>query len=413
MVLVVLPLRDILHRLGDRFSNLGFPTDKDMIFPNGLVGLAFPCGRGGAGQQVFVLLIGKGGALGFAVIVDNGQLIFFVIGNAVVVLVVLPLRNILHRLGNRFGNLGFPTDKDMIFPNGLVGLALPCGRGSTGFQVFILLLSKGFAVRFAIVINDGVSLVRLPNSIECGRPGHNNAAIGLIRSSCCVGGRAPTEEGIALTGRNLRRNSEGMRPLILRGCLIGLAGRCAGAAVGVIVQREGRQDGLALEIIVRSILAVGQQSRATFAAFIAAAAGPGDVINLVVVNTFPNILCIGEAESVVVDIVLAEINSNIVTADACNGMAVDRIADLDLDTRHGVIHRRMQHDRAVACRKHTGCKQTRNKQDSQHKGEQAVEHGFLHFRDKLLSKKLLLESLESAHSGALPSEVSAYYTFIP
>ena len=94
-------------------------------------------------------------------------------------------------------------------------------------------------------------------------------------------------------------------------------------------------------------------------------------------------------------------------------MAVDLIADLDLDARHGATHGRMQHDRAVACRKHAGGKQTRNKQDSQRKGEQAVEHGFLHFRDKLLSKKLLLESSESAHSGALPSEVSAYYTFIP
>ncbi len=215
MVLVVLPLRDILHGLGNLFGNLGFPADKDMVFPNRLVGLAFPCGRGGAGQQIFMLLIGKGGALGLAVVVDNRQLILQIVVNAVVVLVVLPLRDILHGLGDRFGNLGFPADKDMIFPNGLVGLALPCGRRSTGFQVFMLLLGKGFAVRFAIVINDGVSLVRLPNSIECGRPGHNDAAIGLIRSSRCVAVCAPAEEGIALTGRNLRRNRKGMRPLIL------------------------------------------------------------------------------------------------------------------------------------------------------------------------------------------------------
>ena len=181
-----------------------------MIFPLRLVGHALPCGRGSAGQQVFVLLIGKGGPLGFAIVVDNGQLVFQIVVDAVAVLVNLPLGDILHRFGDLFGNLGFPTDKDMIFPLRLVGHALPCGRGRTGFQVFILLLVKGFAVRFAIVINDGVFLVRRPNSIERGRSGHNNAATGLIRSSCCAAVCAPTEEGIVLTGRNLRRNSEAM-----------------------------------------------------------------------------------------------------------------------------------------------------------------------------------------------------------
>ena len=158
VVLVVFPLRDILHGLGNRFGNLGFPADKDMIFPNGLVGLAFPCGRGGAWQQVFVLLIGKGSTLGLAVVVDNGQLILFVIGDTVVVLVVFPLRDIGHIRGHGCGDSGIPSNKDMILPNGLVGLALPCRRGCTGSKSGVNLIDKGGVVGCTVIISNSVLL---------------------------------------------------------------------------------------------------------------------------------------------------------------------------------------------------------------------------------------------------------------
>ena len=105
-----------------------------------------------------MLLIGKGGALGLAVVVDNRQLILQIVVNAVVVLVVLPLRDILHGLGNLFGNLGFPADKDMVFPNRLVGLALPCGRGGAWQQVFMLLIGKGGVVGCTVIISNSVLL---------------------------------------------------------------------------------------------------------------------------------------------------------------------------------------------------------------------------------------------------------------
>ena len=148
----------------------------------------------------------------------------------------------------------------------------------------------------------------LPNRIQ--RGGiivviHNDRVAGLLagRSSILVG--VPTQEVIALTSRRLRGNGEGIGLLILRGRLVGLAGRCAVAAVGVIVQRESQQNGCAFEIVVCRVLAVGKQSACTFAALVAAASGPGDVVNLVIVNTFPDILCVGQSESAVVDVVLA------------------------------------------------------------------------------------------------------------
>ena len=128
---------------------------------------------------------------------------------------------------------------------------------------------------------------------------------------------------------------------------MGLAGGCAGAAVGVIVQRESRQIGCAVEIIVSGVLAVGEQGAAALTAAVAAASGPGDVIDLVVVNTIPDVLRIGKTEGVVVDIVFAKVNGDIKGTDTCDRMTVDQIADLDLDACRGMLVGRMQHHGAV------------------------------------------------------------------
>ena len=158
--------------------------------------------------------------------------------------------------------------------------------------------------------------VLFPHSIQRGGSGHNDAAAGLIVCGRCTAVGVPSEEGIAVAGRRLRGNGESMGLLILRGRLVGLAGRCAGAAVGTIVQRESRQNGRAFEIVICGVLAVGKQGVCALAASVAAGSGPTDVVDLVIVNTLPDILCIGKTESIVVDVVLAEVNGDVIAADA-------------------------------------------------------------------------------------------------
>ena len=162
----------------------------------------------------------------------------------------------------------------------------------------------------------GGGRVLFPHSIQRGGSGHNDAAAGLIVCGRCTAVGVPSEEGIAVAGRRLRGNGESMGLLILRGRLVGLAGRCAGAAVGIIVQRESRQNGRAFEIVICGVLAVGKQGACALAASVAAASGPTDVVDLVIVNTLPDILCIGKTEGIVVDVVLAEVNGDVIAADA-------------------------------------------------------------------------------------------------
>ena len=148
-----------------------------------------------------MLLIGKGGTLGFAIVVDNGQLVFQIVVDAVVVLVILPLGDILHGLGDLFGNLGFPTDKDMIFPLRLVGHALPFRRRRAGQQIRVLLLSKGCTIGRAVGVDDGVLRFLIVG---------NTVAVCVDLPLCDVGSVAgygagdcglPACENIALAGR--------------------------------------------------------------------------------------------------------------------------------------------------------------------------------------------------------------------
>ena len=162
----------------------------------------------------------------------------------------------------------------------------------------------------------GGGRVLFPHSIQRGGSGHNDAAAGLIVCGRCTAVGVPSEEGIAVAGRRLRGNGESMGLLILRGRLVGLAGRCADAAVGIIVQRESQQNGRAFEIVICGVLAVGKQGACALAASVAAASGPTDVVDLVIVNTIPDILCIGKTEGIVVDVVPAEVNGDVIAADA-------------------------------------------------------------------------------------------------
>ena len=186
-----------------------------------------------------------------------------------------------------------------------------------------------------------------PYSVQGGGSGHNDAAAGLAIRSRCIGVGAPAEEGIPVAGRLLRGDSKGVRPLVLRLRRICLGIRCAGAAVGVVLQRKGAHNRCALEVIVRGVFAIGKQGAGSLTAPVAAASSPGDVVDLVVVNTIPDVFRIGEAEGIVVDIILAQVNGDVIAADACNRVAVDRVTDLDLHARHGVVNGRMQHNGAI------------------------------------------------------------------
>ena len=176
----------------------------------------------------------------------------------------------------------------------------------------------------ALDLNSHFKLFQLVSRRGCGRglglaAFDFNVSINVVRAANQVP-RAilppPSEEGIAVAGRRLRGNGESMGLLILRGRLVGLAGRCAGAAVGIIVQRESRQNGRAFEIVICGVLAVGKQGACALAASVAAASGPTDVVDLVIVNTLPDILCIGKTEGIVVDVVLVEVNGDVIAADA-------------------------------------------------------------------------------------------------
>ena len=254
-----------------------------------------------------------------------------------------------------------------------VGVCAAVNRAVTivilGMHTGVVLVAETVAVIVLMLV-----LLLLPNRVQCGGSGHNDRVAGLLagRSSILVG--VPTQEVIVLTSRRLRGNGEGIGLLILRGRLVGLAGRCAGAAVGVIVQRESQQNGCAFEIVVCRVLAVGKQGISTFVAFGAAASGPADVVDFVVVNTLPDILCVGQPKSIVVDIVLAEVNGDVIAADALNGITIDLIADLDLDTRHGIVDGRMQHNGTVACRPDGGGDQA----EHHHQTEQQCCDSFLH-----------------------------------
>ena len=269
---------------------------------------------------------------------------------------------------------------------GRIGIGLGTGLRAAGIALFVVVAALNGAITILVMVMQAllahvaeavavlVNTNVLPNRVQRGGSGHNDGSAGLLAgcSSTLVG--VPTQEGIAITGGHLRGNGEGMGLLILRGRLVGLAGRCAGAAVGVIVQRESQQNRCAFEIVVCRVLAVGKQGISTFAASVAAASGPADVVDFVVVNTLPDILCIGQPKSIVVDIVLAEVNSDVVATDAGNGMTVDLIADLDLDARHGIADGRMQDNGTVACRPDGGGDQA----EHHHQAEQQRCDSFLH-----------------------------------
>ena len=124
------------------------------------------------------------------------------------------------------------------------------------------------------------------------------------------------------------------------------------AVVILIIQivHVGRSGGCTLKIIVSSVLTIDKERGAAFTSFVAATASPRNVVNLIVVYTFPDVLGIRKSERIVVDVVLAKINRDVIAADCTYRMAADCITDLDFHAGDSAVHRRMQHDRAITRR---------------------------------------------------------------
>lgn len=102
--------------------------------------------------------------------------------------------------------------------------------------------------------------------------------------------------------------------------------------------------------MVSGVLAVDKQGAGSLAAPVAAASSPRDVVDLVVVNTIPDVFRIRKTEGVVVDVILAEVNGDVIATDAFDRIAAKRAADRNFDTRYGIVHRRVQHYGAVRLR---------------------------------------------------------------
>ena len=148
---------------------------------------------------------------------------------------------------------------------------------------------------------------------------------------------------------NIKREGSRRRAMLTR---LFCEPRTVRAVVILIIQivHVGRSGGCTLKIIVSSVLTIGKERGAAFTSFVAATASPRNVVNLIVVYTFPDVLGIRKRKRIIVDVVLAKVNRDVIAVDFTYRMAVDCITDLDFHAGDSVVHRRMQHDRAITRR---------------------------------------------------------------
>ena len=168
-------------------------------------------------------------------------------------------------------------------------------------------------------------------------------SIRLVRPSNVIIARAGQLRSI-----NIKR--EGSRR---RGPIRHIREPCAVRAVVILIIQivhVGRSGGCTLKIIVSSVLTIDKERGAAFTSFVAATASPRNVVNLIVVYTFPDVLGIRKRKRIIVDVVLAKVNRDVIAVDFTYRMAVDCITDLDFHAGDSVVHRRMQHDRAITRR---------------------------------------------------------------
>ena len=144
------PLGSIGDGLSHGISNRRLPTGEDVA----IAGRGTVERRGSsAGQKVFMHLIDKDFLTVHAVSVSHGVLFFLVVRGAVVVLVVFPLSDIGGVASYGRGNLGLPTDKDVV----CAGRGTVERRGSgAGQEVAIHLIGKDLFGVHAVGIGHGV-----------------------------------------------------------------------------------------------------------------------------------------------------------------------------------------------------------------------------------------------------------------
>ena len=178
--------------------------------------------------------------------------------------------------------------------------------------------------------------------------GQRNQFAAEVARSRSIRRVCPTIELVAVTGRLAFVDVD---LVAFRRCSCHNIPACTTNVVKLVNQMVGvLGGGCTLKIIVSSVLTIDKERGAAFTSFVAATASPRNVVNLIVVYTFPDVLGIRKSERIVVDVVLAKINRDVIAADCTYRMAADCITDLDFHAGDSAVHRRMQHDRAITRR---------------------------------------------------------------
>ena len=178
--------------------------------------------------------------------------------------------------------------------------------------------------------------------------GQRNQFAAEVARSRSIRRVCPTIELVAVTGRLAFVDVD---LVAFRRCSFHNIPACTTNVVKLVNQMVGvLGGGCTLKIIVSSVLTIDKERGAAFTSFVAATASPRNVVNLIVVYTFPDVLGIRKSERIVVDVVLAKINRDVIAADCTYRMAADCITDLDFHAGDSAVHRRMQHDRAITRR---------------------------------------------------------------
>ena len=259
--------------------------------------------------------------------------------------------------GNRTARLILRISRSRTVSPALEGVAF-LGRGLIGdgkgnlvhrwmrCRTRLTIRRTGAAIRIIMQFKDW-----LPDGIDgLGRIvlGQRNQFAAEVARSRSIRRVCPTIELVAVTGRLAFVDVD---LVAFRRCSCHNIPACTTNVVKLVNQMVGvLGGGCTLKIIVSSVLTIDKERGAAFTSFVAATASPRNVVNLIVVYTFPDVLGIRKSERIVVDVVLAKINRDVIAADCTYRMAADCITDLDFHAGDSAVHRRMQHDRAITRR---------------------------------------------------------------
>ena len=237
--------------------------------------------------------------------------------------------------GNRAARLILRSGRSRTVSPALEGVAF-LGRGLIGdgkgslcrrcrqCRIRLTIRRTGAAIRIIMQFKDW-----LPDGIDgLGRIvlGQRNQFAAEVARSRSIRRVCPTIELVAVTGRLAFVDVD---LVAFRRCSFHNIPACTTNVVKLVNQMVGvLGGGCTLKIIVSSVLTIDKERGAAFTSFVAATASPRNVVNLIVVYTFPDVLGIRKSERIVVDVVLAKINRDVIAADCTYRMAADCITTL-------------------------------------------------------------------------------------